>query len=155
MLRTIIVEQVASMMVLPNKFPIKLSDVVAPEELASSDPEVTDSEYYWSLQALISRFFREFWGCTWSRPSIWWRRTSGCWASPSRTLMRSSGSGPKNSERKRSRTASIPSGTSGARYARFWDFFGIVESVFLSGFWILLLTANTRRMHKNLCFVKV
>lgn len=40
MLRRSIVEQVASMMVLPNKWPIKLSDVVEADELKTPEPEV-------------------------------------------------------------------------------------------------------------------
>lgn len=41
MLRRIIVEQIASMMVLPNKFPIKLSDLVEAAELKVPEPEVS------------------------------------------------------------------------------------------------------------------
>lgn len=44
MLRKIIVEQVAAMMVLPNKLPIKLSDAVASNTLKFPEPEV--SQYY-------------------------------------------------------------------------------------------------------------
>lgn len=40
MLRKIVIETVASMMVLPNKFPIKLSDIVEPIELKVPEPEV-------------------------------------------------------------------------------------------------------------------
>lgn len=42
-LRRIVVETVASMMVLPNKFPIKLSDEVEAVELKAPEPEVTNS----------------------------------------------------------------------------------------------------------------
>lgn len=41
MLRKIIIEQISSMMVLPNKFPIKLSDVVEAAELKAPEPEVS------------------------------------------------------------------------------------------------------------------
>lgn len=40
MLRRSIVEIIASMMVLPNKFPIKLSDVVESDEIKTPEPEV-------------------------------------------------------------------------------------------------------------------
>lgn len=40
MLRKIVTEVIASMMVLPNKFPIQLSDLVEPCELKASEPEV-------------------------------------------------------------------------------------------------------------------
>jgi hypothetical protein len=39
-LRRVIVEQVASMMVLPNKLPIRLSDEVPPTVLKMPEPEV-------------------------------------------------------------------------------------------------------------------
>lgn len=40
MLRKVVVEQVAAMMVLPNKFPIKLSDDVDAAELKAPEPKV-------------------------------------------------------------------------------------------------------------------
>lgn len=42
-LRRIVVETVASMMVLPNKFPIKLSEEVEAVELKAPEPEVINS----------------------------------------------------------------------------------------------------------------
>lgn len=43
-LRRIIVEQIANIMVLPNKLPIKLSDAVPAETLKAPEPEV--SQFY-------------------------------------------------------------------------------------------------------------
>lgn len=46
MLRKIIIEQVASMMVLPNKLPIKLSDIVESATLKIPEPEVSYYEVF-------------------------------------------------------------------------------------------------------------
>lgn len=46
MLRRIIIEHVASMMVLPNKLPIQLSDIVEAAELKAPEPEVSSNIYY-------------------------------------------------------------------------------------------------------------
>lgn len=40
MLRKVVVEQVAAMMVLPNKFPIKLSEDIEAAELKAPEPKV-------------------------------------------------------------------------------------------------------------------
>lgn len=48
MLRKIIIEQVASMMVLPNKWPIKLSDIVESAALKIPEPEVLESYLYFT-----------------------------------------------------------------------------------------------------------
>lgn len=45
-LRRIIIEQIASMMVLPNKLPIKLSDIVEAAELKVPEPEVSYETYF-------------------------------------------------------------------------------------------------------------
>lgn len=43
LLRGFIVEQVASLMVLPNKFPVKLSEIVEAAELKMPEPEVNNN----------------------------------------------------------------------------------------------------------------
>lgn len=54
MLRRIIVEQVAAMMVLPNKLPIKLSEAVPSTTLKFPEPEVLLSlSYYPALLVLM------------------------------------------------------------------------------------------------------
>lgn len=40
MLRKVVVEQVASVMVLPNKIPVKLSEDIEAEELKAPEPKV-------------------------------------------------------------------------------------------------------------------
>lgn len=40
MLRKIVIDIIASMMVLPNKFPIQLSDTIEAAELKAPEPEV-------------------------------------------------------------------------------------------------------------------
>lgn len=47
MLRKVVIEQVAAMMVLPNKFPIKLSDDVDAAELKAPEPKVIFIFHRW------------------------------------------------------------------------------------------------------------
>lgn len=49
MLRKIIVEQVAAIMVLPNKLPITLSNEVAASTLKMPEPEVISIKYFFFI----------------------------------------------------------------------------------------------------------
>lgn len=46
MLRKVVVEQVAAMMVLPNKFPIKLSEDIEAAELKAPEPKVMFVDFF-------------------------------------------------------------------------------------------------------------
>lgn len=71
LLRRIIVEQVATMMVLPNKLPIQLSDAIPATALKTPEPEVFEMRLGSNQFNLINSFFnrRESSASTSSKPS--------------------------------------------------------------------------------------